>query len=126
MCEADVTNENRSIPLLSVGRMSRSGSASIAAIAARARAWKVGDGLIIDGLGPDGISARVLDLTRGAVRLQSGYVYHYAFAMLIGVITGTYSSIFVAAPVLVDLAKDKPLGKADEVKVAPKAKTAKA
>jgi SecD/SecF fusion protein len=29
--------------------------------------------------------------------------------MLIGVITGTYSTIFVAAPVLVDLAKDKPL-----------------
>jgi len=35
----------------------------------------------------------------------------FAFAMLIGVITGTYSSIFVAAPVLVDFAKDKPLGK---------------
>jgi len=48
--------------------------------------WKVGDGLIIDGLGPDGIAARVLDATRGAVRLQSGYVYHYAFAMLIGVV----------------------------------------
>jgi NADH-quinone oxidoreductase subunit L len=47
--------------------------------------WKVGDGLIIDGLGPDGITARVLDATRGAVRLQSGYVYHYAFAMLMGV-----------------------------------------
>jgi SecD/SecF fusion protein len=37
----------------------------------------------------------------------------FAFAMLIGVITGTYSSIFVAAPILVDLAKDKPLGEAD-------------
>jgi NADH-quinone oxidoreductase subunit L len=48
--------------------------------------WKVGDGLIIDGLGPDGITARVLDATRGAVRLQSGYVYHYAFAMLVGVV----------------------------------------
>src|SRR5215471_5858538 len=47
--------------------------------------WKVGDGLIIDGLGPDGIAARVLDATRGAIRLQSGYVYHYAFAMLVGV-----------------------------------------
>jgi NADH-quinone oxidoreductase subunit L len=47
--------------------------------------WKQGDGRIIDGLGPDGISARVLDVTRGVVRLQSGYVYHYAFAMLIGV-----------------------------------------
>jgi NADH-quinone oxidoreductase subunit L len=47
--------------------------------------WKGGDGAIIDGLGPDGISARVLEVTRGAVRLQSGYVYQYAFAMLLGV-----------------------------------------
>jgi len=39
----------------------------------------------------------------------------FAFAMLIGVITGTYSSIFVAAPILVDLAKDKPLGEAEIV-----------
>ena len=46
--------------------------------------WKVGDGTIIDGLGPDGVSARVLDATRGAVRLQTGYVYHYALAMLLG------------------------------------------
>jgi NADH-quinone oxidoreductase subunit L len=46
--------------------------------------WKTGDQKIIDGLGPDGISARVMDATRGAVRLQSGYVYHYAFAMLLG------------------------------------------
>ncbi|HEY5338339.1 MAG TPA: NADH-quinone oxidoreductase subunit L [Rhizomicrobium sp.] len=48
--------------------------------------WKVGDGKIIDGLGPDGIAARVLDVTRGAVRMQSGYVYHYAFAMMLGVL----------------------------------------
>ena len=48
--------------------------------------WKVGDGRIIDGLGPDGISARVLDATRGAIRLQSGYVYQYAFVMIIGVV----------------------------------------
>ncbi len=34
----------------------------------------------------------------------------FAFAMLVGVITGTYSSIFVAAPFLVDFAKHKPLG----------------
>jgi NADH-quinone oxidoreductase subunit L len=47
--------------------------------------WKVGDGKIIDGLGPDGVSARVLDITRRAVQLQTGYLYHYAFAMLIGV-----------------------------------------
>ncbi|MEH2477768.1 NADH-quinone oxidoreductase subunit L [Nitrobacteraceae bacterium AZCC 2146] len=47
--------------------------------------WKKGDGMIIDGLGPDGVSARVLDITRGAVKIQTGYLYHYAFAMLIGV-----------------------------------------
>ena len=47
--------------------------------------WKKGDGFMIDGLGPDGVSARVLDVTRGVVRLQTGYLYHYAFAMLIGV-----------------------------------------
>src|SRR3954464_343864 len=46
--------------------------------------WKGGDGFMIDGLGPDGISARVLDVTRNVVRLQTGYLYHYAFAMLIG------------------------------------------
>jgi SecD/SecF fusion protein len=40
----------------------------------------------------------------------------FAFAMLIGVITGTYSSIFVAAPVLVDFAKNKPLGKSEKKK----------
>jgi len=34
----------------------------------------------------------------------------FAFAMLIGVITGTYSSIFVAAPVLVDLGGKRALG----------------
>ena len=38
----------------------------------------------------------------------------FAFAMLIGVVTGTYSSIFVGAPILVDFAKDKPLGAAKE------------
>jgi NADH-quinone oxidoreductase subunit L len=47
--------------------------------------WKGGDGRVIDGFGPDGVSARVLDVTRNVVRLQSGYLYHYAFAMLIGV-----------------------------------------
>ncbi|MFZ1453363.1 MAG: protein translocase subunit SecDF, partial [Ferruginibacter sp.] len=39
----------------------------------------------------------------------------FAFAMLVGVITGTYSSIFVGAPILVEFAKDKPLGAAAEV-----------
>lgn len=47
--------------------------------------WKKGDGFVIDGMGPDGISARVVDVTNRVVRLQTGFVYHYAFAMLIGV-----------------------------------------
>ena len=47
--------------------------------------WKYGDGWLIDGFGPDGVSARVLDVTRNVVRLQTGYLYHYAFVMLIGV-----------------------------------------
>jgi NADH-quinone oxidoreductase subunit L len=47
--------------------------------------WKKGDGLVIDGFGPDGVSARVLDVTRNVVKIQTGYLYHYAFAMLIGV-----------------------------------------
>ena len=47
--------------------------------------WKEGDGTLIDGLGPDGLSAVARTLARRASALQSGYVYHYAFAMLIGV-----------------------------------------
>src|SRR6201747_1345436 len=47
--------------------------------------WKKGGGFVIDGFGPDGVSARVLDITRNVVKLQTGYLYHYAFAMLIGV-----------------------------------------
>ena len=47
--------------------------------------WKKGDGMVIDGLGPDGVASTVVDVTRGVVRLQTGYVYHYAFAMMIGV-----------------------------------------
>ena len=47
--------------------------------------WKGGDGRIIDGIGPDGVAARVIDITTQVVKLQTGYVYHYAFAMLIGV-----------------------------------------
>ena len=47
--------------------------------------WKTGDGKVIDGFGPDGVSARVVDVTQRVVKLQTGYLYHYAFAMLIGV-----------------------------------------
>jgi len=47
--------------------------------------WLRGDGWLIDGFGPDGVSARVLDITRNVVRVQTGYLYHYAFTMLVGV-----------------------------------------
>jgi NADH-quinone oxidoreductase subunit L len=47
--------------------------------------WQRGDGWLIDGFGPDGVSARVVDVTQRVVRLQTGYLFHYAFAMLIGV-----------------------------------------
>ncbi|WP_173932135.1 NADH-quinone oxidoreductase subunit L [Chelativorans sp. Marseille-P2723] len=47
--------------------------------------WKKGDGWLIDGFGPDGISARVVDVANRVVRMQTGYLYHYAFAMLIGI-----------------------------------------
>ena len=47
--------------------------------------WIQGDGRIIDGFGPDGISAVVLRAAKRATALQTGYLYHYAFAMMIGV-----------------------------------------
>jgi len=47
--------------------------------------WKQGDGGVIDGIGPDGIASAALSIARRAVRLQSGYLYHYAFVMLIGI-----------------------------------------
>jgi len=48
--------------------------------------WKSGDGAGIDGLGPDGVAAVTRDLARQASRLQTGYLYHYAFAMMIGLV----------------------------------------
>ena len=47
--------------------------------------WRGGDGMVIDGFGPDGISEVTGDLSVRASRLQSGYVFQYAFAMVIGV-----------------------------------------
>ena len=58
--------------------------------------WRGGDGRIIDGFGPDGVAARVLDLARCATRLQTGYFYHYAFAMLIGLVSVVSWTILVA------------------------------
>ncbi len=48
--------------------------------------WKGGDGAVIDGVGPDGVAAATIGVAQIARRVQSGYIYHYAFAMLIGVL----------------------------------------
>ena len=48
--------------------------------------WKKGDGAIIDGFGPDGIATLTRRVASRMSWLQSGYVYHYAFAMMIGVV----------------------------------------
>lgn len=48
--------------------------------------WRVGDGALIDGLAVNG-TARTIGLSSKILRhLQSGYVYHYAFAMITGTI----------------------------------------
>ncbi|MGB2485940.1 MAG: NADH-quinone oxidoreductase subunit L [Candidatus Puniceispirillaceae bacterium] len=48
--------------------------------------WKRGDKGTIDYFGPDGLSALVGRLSARLVHIQTGYVYHYAFAMMIGVV----------------------------------------
>ena len=46
--------------------------------------WKKIDGLIIDRLGPDGLSSLFKYFSIKAVKFQSGFIYQYAFVMLIG------------------------------------------
>jgi NADH-quinone oxidoreductase subunit L len=48
--------------------------------------WKTGDGSIVDGFINGVIASGTREAAREASRLQTGYVYHYAFAMLIGVV----------------------------------------
>ena len=48
----------------------------------------------------DGIAARVIDMTGRVVRLQTGYVYHYAFAMMIGVALITVYFMFQSGGLL--------------------------
>jgi NADH-quinone oxidoreductase subunit L len=47
--------------------------------------WKGGDQRLIDGFGPNGLAALSAAVGRRFSRFQSGYVYHYAFVMLLGV-----------------------------------------
>jgi NADH-quinone oxidoreductase subunit L len=54
--------------------------------------WKGGDQKIIDGLGPDGVAASSRFFSRELRRLQTGFVYHYSFLMLIAAIAfGAYA-----------------------------------
>ena len=48
--------------------------------------WKVGDVGVIDRFGPNGAAWVVSLASRGAVRLQSGYLYSYALVMLVGLV----------------------------------------
>ncbi len=58
--------------------------------------WNLGDRTLIDGFGPEGISKVSLYLSRKNSSLQTGYAYHYAFAMLFGIIAlvSVYFCIF--------------------------------
>lgn len=57
--------------------------------------WKSGDGKVIDGLGPDGVAGAIEAAAKDTSRMQSGYVYHYAFAMLIGVVAMITAFVFM-------------------------------
>jgi NADH-quinone oxidoreductase subunit L len=59
--------------------------------------WKVGDIKIINGL-IDGTASAVYGVTQRAVRIQTGYVYHYAFVMLIGVALLVSYFMFMGGP----------------------------
>jgi NADH-quinone oxidoreductase subunit L len=47
--------------------------------------WKGFDDWLVDQTLVEGLGARVKDVTNRVVRLQSGYLYTYAFVMLIGI-----------------------------------------
>ncbi len=46
--------------------------------------WRIIDGFIIDGFGPNGIASTVTKISNKTKQVQSGFIYHYAFAILIG------------------------------------------
>ena len=48
--------------------------------------WKTGDGALIDGVGPNALAAVTLNIARRASRLQTGYLYHYTLAMMVGIV----------------------------------------
>jgi len=47
--------------------------------------WKILDVKIIDGLGPNGVAASALRSAKNLVKSQTGFLYHYAFVMFLGI-----------------------------------------
>ncbi|HHL43555.1 MAG TPA: hypothetical protein ENJ42_08060 [Hellea balneolensis] len=58
--------------------------------------WKIGDMKIIDGFGPNGVAAAALAGGRKISKFQSGFVFQYAFVMLVGVV-GLIAYVFMKA-----------------------------
>jgi NADH-quinone oxidoreductase subunit L len=52
--------------------------------------WKRGDDGFIDRFGPDGIATTAVKVGREAAALQTGYVYHYAFATVLALVVLIY------------------------------------
>jgi NADH-quinone oxidoreductase subunit L len=48
--------------------------------------WEEGDQTIIDGFGPNRLSTFSLSISKLMSRLQTGYIYHYVFAMVFGLV----------------------------------------
>ncbi len=48
--------------------------------------WRGGDGFVIDGFGPNGLALITRRLAGKVSQSETGYLYHYAFVMLIGVV----------------------------------------
>ncbi len=54
--------------------------------------WKIGDQKIIDGLGPNGFALASRFASRQVRKLQTGFVYHYSFLMLVAAVAfGAYA-----------------------------------
>ncbi|MFT3726689.1 MAG: NADH-quinone oxidoreductase subunit L [Terricaulis sp.] len=60
--------------------------------------WKVGDQKLIDGLGPDGVAASSRFFSRNLRKLQTGFVYHYSFLMLIAAVAFGAYAIWAGIP----------------------------
>jgi NADH-quinone oxidoreductase subunit L len=58
--------------------------------------WKGGDQKVIDGVGPNGVAWLTQWGARQLRKLQTGFVYHYSFVMLIGVVAFGAYALWVA------------------------------